>query len=60
MERKPKVFSPPPNFSFDYKTVAHSVLRAPCVSPACQPHERPRLINHFLSPILLLLNSSLH
>ena len=42
--------SPLPQFSIDYKTTAHSVLRvAPSGLPACKPQKHPILINHFLS-----------
>ena len=52
---------PPPHFSFDYKTVAHQVLRtASSCLPACKLHKHFTLINPFLSIALLLAKLFLH
>ena len=52
---------PPPHFFFDYRTVAHYVLRvAPSPLPTCKPHKHPVLINKFLSITLCLAEFFLH
>lgn len=52
---------PPHAFSFDYKTIAHQVLRttSSCL-PACKLHKHSTLTNPFLSIALLLAKLFLH